>query len=366
MIPIPTTGVSGRHTMKPGVEVRILQADQDGALRDLLGACDNATIYHTPEWRDAIVAAYGYEPRYLGSFDGGNLCAVLPMMFVQSWLTGKRLVSLPFANTCGPAGRSEHFAGLLDKALDLRTELKAKALEIRTQANINPLQDDRFSPVGYFITSLVRLASDPKDVWENFKDRNVRTEVRQAAKKGIEVRDGNDLRDLKQFYALFAGLRLKHGVPPQPYRFFENLWTHLWPKYLHLHVATCKGEHVASLATLGFGSTLAAAYIGSNPAYRSYRVHQILFWTAMERGCLAGFKMFDFLRTPKASQELRYFKDRWNAFEVDLEYLYYPQVCGTASTVEESAKYRLMTRVLRRTPHGVGKALGRVLYRHLG
>jgi hypothetical protein len=352
--------------MTPGVDVRILRDDQDGALRSLLGACDNATIYHTPEWRDAITATYGYVPMYLGVFDGENLSAVLPLMYVKSWLTGRRLVSLPFANTCGPAGTSERFGALLDRALELRAELRARALEIRTQANINHLEDDRFSPVGYFITSLVSLASDPKDVWENFKDRNVRTEVRQAAKKGIEVRDGGDLKDLEQFYALFAGLRLRHGVPPQPFRFFANLWKCLWPKYLHLHVATYKGEHVASLMTLGFGTTLVAAYIGSNPAYRSYRVHQILFWKAMERGCLAGFKTFDFLRTPKASQELRYFKDRWNAFEVDLEYLYYPQVCGTASTVEESAKYRLMTRVLKRAPHGAGKALGRVLYRHLG
>jgi len=135
----------------------------------------------------------------LGFFDGESLTAVLPMMFVRSWLTGKRLVSLPFANTCGPAGRSEHFGALLDRALELRAELRARALEIRTQANVNSLRDDRFTPVGYFITSLVSLASDPKDVWDNFKDRNVRTEVRQAAKKGIEVRDGDDPKDLEQF-----------------------------------------------------------------------------------------------------------------------------------------------------------------------
>jgi hypothetical protein len=86
----------------------------------------------------------------------------------------------------------------------------------------------------------------------------------------------------------------------------------------------------------------------------------------MERGCLKGFRAFDFLRTPKNAQELRYFKDRWNAHEVDLEYLYHPTICGTASTVEETAKYRLMTAVLKRSPHVAGRALGRLLYRHLG
>ncbi len=347
-------------------EVNLLGSCHDEAVRCFVDTCEQATIYHTLAWRDAIISTYGYEPMYLGYFDGNEIKALLPLMFVKSWLTGRRLVSLPFANTCGPIGRGEHVPALLDRALAMQAELKARALELRTQANLNRFDDARLSRVSYFVTSIVNLDSDPKNVWENFKDRNVRTEVRQAAKKGIEVRDGTGLDDLRRFYSLFAGLRLKHGVPPQPYVFFENLWKNLWPHNLHLHVATHGGLHVASLITLGFGKTLCAAYIGSNMAYRSYRVHQILFWKAMEMGCLKGYKAFDFLRTPKHSQELRYFKDRWNAFDVDLEYLYYPEVCGTASTVEETGKYKLMTSVLKRSPGFVGRSLGRMLYRHLG
>ncbi len=88
----------------------------------------------------------------------------------------------------------------------------------------------------------------------------------------------------------------------------------------------------------------------------------------MEMGCEKGFKSFDFLRTPKNShsQSLRYFKQRWNAYEVDLSYLYYPEIRGTASTIEDSAKYAIMTRVLKRSPNFVGRLVGRALYRHLG
>ena len=347
-------------------DVSVLDSRHEQAYQRFVGGCGQATIYHTPAWRDAIISTYGYQPMYLGCLEGGDLRALLPLMHVRSWLTGRRLVSLPFANTCGPIGAPECVAGLLGRALDLSAELGVKALEIRTQADINPIEDPRFTGVSYFITSIVKLDSDPTKVWENFKDRNVRTEVRQAAKKGIEVRDAADLNDLKQFYAFFSSLRLKHGVPPQPYSFFRNLWLHLWPQNLHLHVAVHRGKPVAGLITLGFGSTLCAAYIGSAAAYRSYRVHQILFWKAIEMGCLRGYKAFDFLRTPKASKELRYFKERWNAFEVDLNYLYYPEVRGTASTVEESAKYRLMTSALKRSPNFIGKAMGRVLYKHLG
>jgi hypothetical protein len=86
----------------------------------------------------------------------------------------------------------------------------------------------------------------------------------------------------------------------------------------------------------------------------------------MEDGCLRGYKTYDFLRTPKQSESHRYFKIRWNASEVDLVYAYYPEVRGTASTIEDTAKYALMTKVLRRSPGFVGQLVGRILYKHLG
>jgi CelD/BcsL family acetyltransferase involved in cellulose biosynthesis len=346
-------------------EVVVLGPEHDDRVRALLRDFPQATIYHTPAWRDAVTATYGYQPMNLGYLEGTELRAVLPLMFVRSRLTGRRLVSVPFSNTCGPVGRPEGVGPLVDKALAMRRDLGAKALEIRTQSNLNPIDDERFTKLSYFITSVLALDPDPMKVWDGFKGKNVRTEVRQATKKGIEVREGTR-EDLEQFYRLFANLRLKHGVPPQPFGFFDNLWRHLWPDHLHLLVATYRGKHVASMLNLGYGQTIAGAYLGSDLAYRSYRVHQLLYWKTMELGCLKGYRFFDFLRSPKNDEGLRYFKHRWSAVEVDLQYLFHPQVCGTASTVEESAKYKLMAAVLKRAPKFVGKGLGRMIYGHLG
>jgi hypothetical protein len=81
--------------------VGILKRTDDSAVRELIGASDRATVYHTPEWRDVLVSTYGYQPFYIGYFESDKLTAFLPLMLVKSWLTGTRLVSLPFANTCG-------------------------------------------------------------------------------------------------------------------------------------------------------------------------------------------------------------------------------------------------------------------------
>jgi CelD/BcsL family acetyltransferase involved in cellulose biosynthesis len=346
--------------------VEIIGPEYDDTVRTFLGGSAQATIYHTPRWRDVLVATYGYEPLYLGCFEQDRLTAVLPLMLVKSWLTGRRLVSLPFSNTCGPIGSPEDSAALVDEALRLYRDRQADAVEIRTQPDVQATVDDRFTNLSYFITSIVMLDEDPEKVWKRFKDRNVRTEVRQAEKKGVKVRAGDGEKDLGEFYSLFAASRLQHGVPPQPFRFFRNLWRHLWPDYLDLFVASHDGRTVGGLITLRSGRNMCAAYIGSDAAYRSYRVHQLLFWKAMETGCRRGHTGFDFLRTPKNSDSLRYFKRRWNASEFDLLYMYHPEIRGTASTIEETTKYRLMTAVLRRSPVVVGKLLGRALYRHLG
>jgi hypothetical protein len=180
------------------------------------------------------------------------------------------------------------------------------------------------------------------------------------------VSAGESEEDLEDFYQMFATSRLRHGVPPQPYAFFRNLWKHLWPESLDLFLARHDQKVVGGLISLGFKDTICTAYIGSDIAYRSHRVHQLMIWKSMEKGCLKGYAKLDFLRTPKNSESQRYFKERWRAYEVDLDYLYHPEIVGTASTIEETAKYGLMTKVLKRSPDVIGRLLGRALYRHLG
>lgn len=349
------------------MEPMILSASDDQDLREWLKTTPEATIFHTPMWRDVLTATYGYQPFYLAARSQGRICAVLPMLFVKSRLTGNRLVSLPFSNICGPLGVDQARSVLVQEALKLCEELQAKAVEIRTQRDLNPIDDQRLSRVSYFVTSIVPLDPNPDVVWKRFTDRNVRTEVRQAMKKGLEVKvAGESEKDIKVFYDLFVQTRLRHGVPPQPYSFFKNLWKHLWPSNMELYLAYKSGKVVGGLINLTFGETTSTAYIGSDFAYRSDRVHQVLFWKSMENGCLNGFKRFDFLRTPKTSESQRYFKKRWNAYEVDLDYYYYPKVKGTAATLEETAKYRIMQKVVSRMPKSVGIWLGNLLYRHLG
>ena len=61
----------------------------------------DAAIFHTPEWIEALRRTYGYEPVvYTTSSPGSDLTNGIPFCRINSWLTGRRLVSLPFSDHC--------------------------------------------------------------------------------------------------------------------------------------------------------------------------------------------------------------------------------------------------------------------------
>src|ERR1035438_10209860 len=62
-----------------------------------------ASIFHTSAWLDALALTYGYQPlAFTHSAPGAELKDTIVFCRVKSWLTGCRMVSLPFSDHCQP------------------------------------------------------------------------------------------------------------------------------------------------------------------------------------------------------------------------------------------------------------------------
>ena len=60
-----------------------------------------ASVFHSREWFSALHLAYGYEPVVYTNCDpSAELTSGIVFCKVSSWLTGRRLVSLPFSDHC--------------------------------------------------------------------------------------------------------------------------------------------------------------------------------------------------------------------------------------------------------------------------
>ena len=62
-----------------------------------------ASVFHGRGWLEALWRTYGYEPVvYSTDSPSGELTNGVVLCRVNSWLTGRRLVSLPFTDHCEP------------------------------------------------------------------------------------------------------------------------------------------------------------------------------------------------------------------------------------------------------------------------
>jgi len=98
------------------VNVYRMNPFSDGRWDDLVARHPNASAFHERGWLYALARTYGYEPLVITtSPPGERLTNGVVLCRISSWLTGTRLVSLPFADHCEP---------LLDDLGDLRKLLK--------------------------------------------------------------------------------------------------------------------------------------------------------------------------------------------------------------------------------------------------
>src|SRR5580698_3195140 len=75
----------------------------DSRWEALVGSHPRASIFHTTNWLKALKLAYGYDPLVVTTCPPGTpLTNGLVLCRVNSWLTGRRFVSLPFSDHCEP------------------------------------------------------------------------------------------------------------------------------------------------------------------------------------------------------------------------------------------------------------------------
>ena len=75
----------------------------------------DASVFHTRGWLEALRRTYGYEPVVYTTCPPGNeLTNGIVFCKIRSWVTGNRLVSLPFSDHCQPlVDRTEYLCYLL-------------------------------------------------------------------------------------------------------------------------------------------------------------------------------------------------------------------------------------------------------------
>lgn len=326
-----------------------------------LGRFPDASVFHGTAWLRALNSAYGFEPCcHVGRRHGADV-AVLPLVEVDSWLTGRRGVSLPFTDEC-PAlsvdadalrrtfvdacayGRSRHW----------------RYLELRGDG-----QNRGATPSLAFLGHRLVLTRDSAKLFERFNSATRRA-VRRAELSGVETEFGASMSAMREFHTLVCRTRRRHGLPPAPYRFLEAVRTHLLvPGHGSLVLARHAGVVVAGAVYLHCGTRAIYKYGASDERYQHVRANNLVMWRAIQRYADWGFTAFDFGRTSPANAGLRTFKLGWATTEYPITYCKFDLRAGRFVTDKDRSS-GWHTQVFRALPPLLSRAIGAALYKHIG
>ncbi|HTR73911.1 MAG TPA: GNAT family N-acetyltransferase [Solirubrobacterales bacterium] len=333
----------------------------DPAWTELLGRCEGAEVFHHPLWLELLRAEYGYEiEAHCVRAADGAIAAALPVARIESRLTGRRLVALPFSDTCGPLVADDADAG---PALGegLARAAAREGLPLIVHAPLPGVPEG--CRARCFVRHELPLATAAEEVEAGFSKGTARN-LAKAERAGLRFEIGHGRAALDGFYRLHLLTRRKLGVPTQPRRFIRRFERLFDAGLGFVGTVSEDGEALAAGVFLSFAGTLTYKYGASDPARLAARPNHLLHAAAIRHGCERGLRRYDLGRSDLDAEGLRRFKRGWGAAERDLFYTYVgpppPQGGG------DGAGGRLGAAVIKRSPVFVGRAVGRLLYRHHG
>ena len=91
---------------------------------------------------------------------------------------------------------------------------------------------------------------------------------------------------MSQFYKLHRRTRRRHGAPPQPFRFFDNIYRHLIEVGSgFITLASRDGKAVAGAVYLTHGKNAVYKFGASDERYNQYRANNLVMWEAIKYLC---------------------------------------------------------------------------------
>jgi hypothetical protein len=322
-----------------------------------------ASVFHTREWLSALKKTYQYRPFVLTtSKPDVPLTEGIVFCEVRSWLTGRRLVSLPFSDHCEPLfDDSEALEAVLEYARHEVEQGKYKRMEIRPHSAMGE-EVDGFQPKSDAVLHRLDLAAPIDELFRSFHKDCIQRKIRRAERENLEYEEENSEKQLNDFYRLMLMTRRRHGLPPQPLRWFRELIAACGPM-LKIRIVRKDGEAVASIVTLSHRKTMVYKYGCSNASANKYGGTPMLFWKTIQEAKANGQNELDMGRSDLVDPGLSVFKEHWRSVPTPLTYWRYP---AEESRTRPAWQHNLTSRVISVSPDRVLQLAGNVLYRHMG
>jgi CelD/BcsL family acetyltransferase involved in cellulose biosynthesis len=322
-----------------------------------------SSAFHSANWLRALQIAYGYDPVVVTTCAAdAALTNGLVFCRVNSWLTGRRFVSLPFSDHCEPLVSNS--SELDDLLLQMRRHVDAgtwKYIEIRP-LSCQPGRLTGFARSTAYRFHRLDLRKGTQELFRSLHKDCVQRKIRRAEREKLVCEEGTSADLLQKFYQLLVITRRRQRLPPQPYSWFRALVAGFGDN-LKIRVASKGDLPVASILTITHKKSMVYKYGCSDARFHKFGGMALLFWNAILEAKDKGLEEFELGRSDSANLGLISFKEHWGAVGEELRYWKYPLRPGMTTGGWEKSVLRQLVPI---TPDSVLKTMGGLLYRHVG
>lgn len=322
-----------------------------------------SSVFHSTNWLRTLSAVYGYEPVVITTCGPREpLTNGLVFCRVKSWLTGRRLVSLPFADHC-------------ETLIDSQGELGAMLAQMKRQVDegewryveIRPIESQltfktelsRFD--GYRLHTL-DLRPSEEQLFRNLHKDCIQRKIRRAEREKLRYEEGTSESLLHKFYRLVVMTRRRQNLPPQPLEWFRGLIA-AFGNDVKIRVASKGDLPVASILTLSYKKSMVYKYGCSNAAFNNLGGTPLLFWKTIQEAKDRGFEELDLGRSAVENHGLMAFKEHLGASGRLIDYWTYPL---NSAGIPRTWKTKLARHAMSVVPDLALEMAGKLLYRHVG
>jgi len=344
---------------------------------ELILSSGHCSFFYSSSWAKVLSESYGYSPKYFILLEGNRIFALVPVMEIKSFLTGKRGISLPFTDFCDPIIlNGVPFQELLNCIIEYGQKHGWKYLELRGGQKFLNFQhlilntrhstlDTHLPCSSTYFSHTIDLTQGEKRTFCNLRD-STRRNIKKAVKEGVKVEISQSLDSVKEFYRLNCITRKDHGLPPQPYSFFKKVYEHILANNLGFIVlASFESKAIGGAVYFNFEQKAVYKYGASDKSFQHLRANNLLIWEGIRECIRRGCTILSLGRTDLNHEGLLQFKRGWGSTEQQINYYRYDLKKGFF--VSGSSKVSgFHNKIFRNIPIPLLNRLGSILYKHVG
>ena len=338
---------------------------EDNRWEQFLQSHPQSSIFHTSAWLEALRRTYGYRSWVITSNASTDpLTNAVVFCEVDSWLTGSRLVSLPFADHCQPLVSSTVELSDLARSLSVRCQGSNRYIELRP-LNFGATgieSQTEFGRSASYLLHTLDLRPSLETLFQGLHSSCIQRKISRAEREGLFYEAGNSDAAIERFYSLLTLTRQRHGLPPQPLAWFRNLRDCMGRDFT-IHLASSQGKPIAGILTLTHKRTLVYKYGVSDARFHKLGAMPFLFWHVIQEGKKLSLVELDLGRSDTDQQGLISFKNHLGATSSPLNYYRYPDQNIQRGAMRSS---RFISQLYSHLPRPLLRTAGRILYRHFG